>query len=116
MARKHFPTIPMPHDLLKGEIDKWVKAEEGRNFAFLKAMCQAFQDKLEEYYQAGATPEDRLQRLEEICQSLIETGFTDGNRIFTIAAQYPTPVTRAEDLTKGAGCPEGRECIRGACV
>lgn len=117
MARITKPTLEMPLDLLKGELDKWTNAEEFRNLAFLKAISQRFQEMLIRYYEAGATPEGRLQRLEEICQTLIETGFEDekGNG-FTIAAKYPEPVKNAVELTAGAGCEPGQQCIRGACV
>jgi hypothetical protein len=117
MARKNTPTIEMPLDLLKGQLDLWADAEEVRNLGFLNAIGQRFQEMLTEYYKAGATPADRLQRLEEICQTLIETGFEDKEGTsFTIAAKYATPVKTAQDLTVGAGCRDGQQCIRGACV
>lgn len=86
MARININSNALTYDQLKEEIDLWANSEETRNLAFINEICQAFQNRAEEYYKAGATIEDRSQRLEEIRQALIEIGFTDGERTFTIAA------------------------------
>ena len=101
MARITIQTNIMSYDQLKEEIYNWFDSEDMRNLAFLKAICQAFQNRMEEYYQAGATLEDRSQRLEEIRQALIEIGFTHGEQTFTIAAR--------------GKCPNGGRPTGGAC-
>ena len=116
MARKNTFSVAVPPEQLKKQIDLWAGSEERRNIAFLKAICQEFQNKMEEYYRAGATPEARLPRLDEVCQALIEIGFTDGERTFTIAAPFDPLPTHWEELVQGAGCPETRSCLRGACM
>jgi hypothetical protein len=101
MARMNIKTDTMPYDQLKEEISNWFNSEDRRNLAFLKAICQAFQNRMEEYYKAGATLEDRSQRLEEIRRALIEIGFTHGEQTFTIAARGKCPGGRPT----GGACP-----------
>ena len=125
MARKKTFSIAFPPEQLKKQIDNWSSSkealnidlsEEARNIAFLRAMCHQFQTRMEAYYNAGAPGVDQLQRLDEICQALIEIAFTDGEKTFTIAAPYhPTP-ERWEDVAAGAGCEPGEKCNRGACM
>src|SRR5262245_36743775 len=102
MARIIIPTDTIPYDQLKEEIDYWFNSEDRRNLAFLEAICQAFQNRMREYYKAGDTLTDRSQRLEEIRQSLVEIGFTHGEHTFTIAAIAGKCV--------GGGSPTGGVC------
>lgn len=108
MPRINIPTIHVPTDQCRREIDAWANSEETRNLAFFEEIFQAFQYNMREYYNAGATPEDRFQRLGEIRQAITEIGFTDGRRDFTIA---PTI-----DSIGRKTCPEGEKCVGGACV
>jgi hypothetical protein len=122
MARTKTFSIAFPPDQLKNQIDSWASekqvvsaSEEERNIAFLRSMCYQFQTRMEAYYKAGKD-EDRLRRLDEICQALIEIAFTDGEKTFTIAAPYqPTPESW-EDVAVGVGCEPGERCTRGACM
>jgi len=119
MARRNIDTIALPPDQLKEEINRWaVSTEDMLNLTFLKAVCQAFYNEVEKYYKAGAKPEDRLQRLDEICQALIAIGFEDGKDTFTISGQYRKPPTSPDGLlsSEGWNCDPGQRCIRGVCM
>jgi hypothetical protein len=116
MARAKTFSVVFPAEQLKAQIDEWASSEDARNIAFLRSMCHQFQSKMEAYYKAGAQGNDRLQRLDEICQALIEIAFTDGEKTYTVAAAFnPTP-ERWEDAAVGAGCSPGERCNRGACM
>ena len=78
-------TVDTPPAHTVGTVGEWTASENTRNFAYLLMMCQAFQDKVIEYYMA-AEAEDQAGRLIEICQKLTEIKFEDGTgHIFTIA-------------------------------
>ena len=113
-------------DLLKVELEKFSSAEEARNVAFINALCDSLRTKLLNYYQAGAKPEDRLQRIAEISSLFRDIKLKDGKRVFTIAAKQIKIKPKA---TKGGAagvvgateqidyrCPTGTQCIDGNCV
>jgi len=129
MPRINIPTIDVPPGESRREINEWAGSEESPDLAYLDALCQAFQYKMKNYYNAGATPEDRFQRLDEIRKALTEICFEDGGHTFTIA-----PII---DMTGGSSggsvdrsgvggganhrhlrknCPPGEDCVGGACV
>ena len=117
MDRIKIPTIELPTDLLKREIDRWSNHKETGEIDFLKSMCQSFSNVAEEFYNAG-TPKDRLKRLEHIRQALVEIGFKDGERIFTISGCYKEPPGSVDDLINHPqkDCISPKVCSGGACV
>ncbi|MGH9842534.1 MAG: hypothetical protein ACREEM_27650 [Blastocatellia bacterium] len=118
MDRIKIPTIALPSDRLKGEIDRWANSKETGDLAFLKAICRSFSNEAEKFFNAGATPEDRLRRLEYIRQALVEIGFKDGERTFTISGHYRIPPTSVDDLLDQTrkDCNAPKVCHAGACV
>ena len=119
MAIKRIKSISIPLPTVKAQLNSWKDEEtEERDIAFLKALCQAYQDQVLAYYKSGATPEARLARIEDICKVFRRTAFTAENKqTFTIAAGV---FTLAEgdglELARGAGCPVGTQCINGVCA
>lgn len=114
-------------DVLKAELEKFGSADEARNLAFIKALCEAFEAKARQYYQAGASADDRLQRLAEISAAFREIKFKDGRREFTIAAKQVKPKTTNPTTASGTKassapaqvdyrCPTGTQCVDGNCV
>lgn len=81
----------------------WTDRPETVNFAHLIMMCQAFQNKVIEYYKAAAPPK-RPARLIAIRDELTRIKFTDGTHTFTIAPD-------------GQGnCPDGQKPVDGFCA
>jgi len=118
MAIKKLKGISVPIKTVKAQLNLWKDDEtEARDIAFLTALCQAYQDQVLEYYKSGATPDDRLARVEDICKVFRGIAFTSGANTFTIAAGVFT-VTEGDalELARGAGCPVGTTCINGVCA
>src|SRR5215475_8576337 len=105
MARINTTFDLSPDEYMSGD---WATSQDTRNFAYLIMICQAFQDKVKEYYKAGGTTEARSQRLDEIRQALIEIGFQDGESIYTIAP--------SRDVEGVPSCGTNEKYVNGACV
>ena len=118
MAIKKLKSTSVPLKIVKAQLNIWKDPEtEERDLAFLKALCQAYEDRVMEYYKSGATPEDKLARLEDICKVFRGIAFTSGEKTFTIAAGVFTVIEGdALELARGAGCPVGTTCINGLCA
>lgn len=118
MAIKKLEDISIPTNIVKAQLNLWKDGEtEARDIEFLTALCQAYQEQVLEYYKSGATPDERLERVEDICKVFRGIAFTSGNNTFTIAAGVFT-VTPGDalELARGAGCPVGTNCINGVCA
>ena len=116
MALKTHRILTVPPAQLKSQLDHWASSDELRNVAFIKALSTAFESKLLEYYHAGTSPDDKLKRLDDICQAFGGIKFTDGDKEFTIASEYLWEAKTVKDVLKGAGCLPGEKCINGICV
>jgi hypothetical protein len=117
MARINIPPLHVSRLECRTQIDSWANGEsmenadrdqrERHNTKFLKATFKRFQNEIMEYYRAGDTLEDQFQRLEEIRQALTEIGFTDGEKIYTIAPNIDSELRKT--------CPQGLRCVCGTC-
>lgn len=118
MAIKKLKSTSIPLKIVKAQLNIWKDTEtEERDLEFLKVLCQAYEASVMEYYKSGATPEDKLARMEDICKVFRGIAFTGGDNTFTIAAGVFT-VTEGDalELARGAGCPVGTTCINGLCA
>lgn len=122
MARLVTTTPSTPPELLTAELGRFAgvnvlpDGDESHNIPLIKALCQAFQNKVLEYYGAGATANERLARLGEISQLFREISFTSGDQVFTIASAN-AGMTAQEAYKIGAeGCEPPNVCIDRNCV
>src|SRR5690349_13839626 len=129
MARKITKTPKTPTDFLRNELAVLATGDraraskmalnaddESQNIPFINALCQSFQAKVLEYYNAGANPKDRLERLAEISQAFREISFTKGGKTFTIASSNASKTAKQAYAIGAEGCPPGTTCVDRVCV
>ncbi len=100
----------------KRELELWGNSEEVRNVAFIRTLGETFVSRLLKYYNEGVTPDDRLTRIGDICETLRNTRFAVGSEEITLAAPLITSASTDEAKELGAGCLPGEKCINGICV
>ena len=113
MPRQTPSKTPASQDNLQAELNKFADSAEMREIAFIKALSQSLQDKMLEYYRAGASAEERLQHLEAIIQAFRKIKLKGNGQEFTIAAK------QVKSLIAGVPaytCTPPQVCIGGACV
>lgn len=129
MARQITSTPETPNDFMKVELAAFATGDrvaatkapladgdESQNIPYINALCQTFQAKLVEYYNAGVDARDRLERVCEISQMFRETSFAKNSQVFTVASASAHK-TAAEAYAIGAdACPPGTQCIDRTCV
>jgi hypothetical protein len=129
MARKITKTPATPTDFLRLELAVLATGDrarakktalnvgdESQNIPFITALCQSFQAKVLEYYNAGVDTQDRLERLGEISQAFREMSFTKGGKTFTIASSNAGKTAEEAYAIGAEGCPPGTTCVDRACV
>lgn len=113
MPRQTLAKTPAAPNTLEAELNKFADGAELRNVSFLKAISQSLQDKVLEYYRAGASAEERLQRLGEINQAFKKIKFKGAGQEFTIAAKAVKSLVAGKP---NYTCNPPLVCIEGACV
>lgn len=90
--------------------------DESQNIPYINALCQTFQDKLIEYYNAGTDAKDRLERLCEIGQMFRETSFTKNGQMFGVASASAHKTAQEAYEIGADACPPGTQCVDRTCV
>lgn len=96
-----------------------VKNDDLKSLVFLRAVLDAFEDKMLAYYNASATDEERRRRALEIAGKVRVIKFKDGAITFTIGAKKVTK--KIKDATGVSTvidykCKEDEFCCSGTCL
>jgi len=100
----------------RSKVKPMADGDESQNIPFIIALCQSFQAKALEYYNAGTDEKDRLERVAEISQAFREISFIKDGKSFTIASENAGMSAAQAYAIGAAGCPPNTQCVDRTCV